>query len=300
MKYYEIDEQIARRAKEMNSYSDYTEGSTTAEYKSLVDNAAALAEKQKQKVSTFYHDKIDGLLDAYARRLAKWYNDNNRNRASCPSILICGSGNFPVNKKAKQNACDDTLMKEWSEIKELLTKIKSVGTGAIDFADPNAHEMLAERVESLQKELDSDKAMNAYYRTHKTMQGFEGISNETAKAIDERIAGDYSWNKKPTPDWELTSVRERLKRAQARLAEYDNLHALQEENAAESATVFEGGYITCNIKENRLQIIFDEKPDEETRQKLKSNGFHWSPRNSAWQRQLTQNAERAAKEILGL
>lgn len=300
MKYYEIDEQIARRAKEMNSFSDYIEGSATAEYKSLVDDAAALAERQKQKVSAFYHDKIDGLLDAYARRLAKWYNDHNRNRASCPSILICGGGNFPVNKKEKQNARERTLYGEWDEIQGLLTRIESIGTGAIDFADPNARQMLAEKVDSLQKELDSDKAMNAYYRKHKTMQGFEGISEETAKAINERIAGDYSWNKKPAPDWELTSVRNRLKSAQARLAEYDNLHAAQEENAAESATAFEGGYITRNIEENRLQIIFDEKPDEETRQKLKSNGFHWSPRNSAWQRQLTSNAERAAKKVLGL
>lgn len=300
MIYYEIDEKTARRAKEANSFRDYKEGSATAEYKADVDAAIALAEKQKQNVSAFYHDKIDGLLDAYARRMAKWTNDFNRNRASCPSILICGGGNFPVKKKEKQNARTDTLMREYDEIQSLLTKIESIGTGAIDFADPNARQMLAERVDSLQKELDIDKAMNAYYRKHKTMQGFEGISDETAKAIDERITNDYSWCKKPAPDFELTSVRERLKRAQARLAEYDSLHAPQEENAAESDIAFEGGYITRNIEENRLQIIFDEKPDEETRQKLKSNGFHWSPRNSAWQRQLTQNAERAAKKILGL
>lgn len=300
MKYYEIDEQTARRAKEAISFNDYKEGSATAGYRAYVDDASALAEQQKQKVSSYYHDKIDGLLDAYARRLAKWFNDDNRNTASCPSIMICGGSNFPVRKKEKQNARTRALMDEWNEIQSLLTRIKSVGTGAIDFADPNAREMLIERVESLQKELDRDKAMNAYYRKHKTMQGFEGISEETAKAIDDRIAGDYSWNKKPAPDWELASVRERLKRAQARLAEYDNLHAAQEENAAESATAFEGGYITRNIEENRLQIIFDKKPDEETRQKLKSNGFHWSPRNSAWQRQLTPNAERAAKEVLGI
>ena len=48
------------------------------------------------------------------------------------------------------------------------------------------------------------------------------------------------------------------------------------------------------------EILFDGKPDEATRSALKQNGFRWSPRNSAWQRQLTDNAERAARRALGL
>ena len=61
------------------------------------------------KVSPFYHDKLDSLLDRYARRLAQWTNDHNRNGASCPSVLVCGAANFPVRKKQKQNAREDSL-----------------------------------------------------------------------------------------------------------------------------------------------------------------------------------------------
>ena len=42
--YYPINEGAARRAKEMNSFSDYKEGSATAEYRAMVDKAAAIAE----------------------------------------------------------------------------------------------------------------------------------------------------------------------------------------------------------------------------------------------------------------
>ena len=35
--YYPINEGAARRAKEMNSFSDYKEGSATAEYRVIVD-----------------------------------------------------------------------------------------------------------------------------------------------------------------------------------------------------------------------------------------------------------------------
>ena len=40
--YYPINEGAARRAKEMNSFSDYKEGSATAEYRAMVDKAAAV------------------------------------------------------------------------------------------------------------------------------------------------------------------------------------------------------------------------------------------------------------------
>ena len=64
--YYPINEGAARRAKEMNSFSDYKEGSATAEYRAMVDKAAAVAEKQKSRVDPMYHEKIDNLLDTYA------------------------------------------------------------------------------------------------------------------------------------------------------------------------------------------------------------------------------------------
>ena len=50
VKYYPINEAAARRAKEMNSYSDYKPGSATAEYRSYVEEAVQLAERQKARV----------------------------------------------------------------------------------------------------------------------------------------------------------------------------------------------------------------------------------------------------------
>lgn len=45
-----------------------------------------------------------------------------------------------------------------------------------------------------------------------------------------------------------------------------------------------------NNEDNRLQLFFDGKPDQPMIERLKSRGFKWSPRNKAWQRQLTPNA----------
>ncbi len=97
--YYPINEGAARRAKEMNSFSDYKEGSATAEYRAMVDKAAAIAEKQKAKVDPMYHEKIDSLLDTYARKLAENMNQGFAIDARVPSVLIAGPANFPVRQR---------------------------------------------------------------------------------------------------------------------------------------------------------------------------------------------------------
>ena len=63
---------------------------------------------------------------------------------------------------------------------------------------------------------------------------------------------------------------------------------------------FEGGTLVWNYQESRLQILFNKIPEESKRRELKSSGFHWSPKNRAWQRQLNPNAVSAAKRILNL
>lgn len=297
-KYYPIDENMARLAHEMMSMRDYPENRATNEYRAAVDKAAALVERCKAATSPYYHGKLDALLDRYARRLAQWTNDYNRNGASCPSVLVSGGSNFPVKKKNRQNAREDSLWREYKEIEAILDKIKNTGSGPVDLADPYAREMLTDQLQRLQKQLEDGKAMNAHYRKHKTMKGFPGMSDDIAARNDAAIANAPAFAQRPMPDFELTSLRGKIKRVQARLEELDKLQARQA--AGEAAEEHDGFQIVRNAEQNRLQIIFDGKPDEDTRQALKQNGFRWSPRNSAWQRQLTDNAERAARRALGL
>ena len=81
---------------------------------------------------------INGLLDAYARKLAANMNKGYEITARVPSIMIAGGSNFPVRKKEKQNAAADKNMQEFTEIQGLLDKIRSTGMGGINADDPNA------------------------------------------------------------------------------------------------------------------------------------------------------------------
>lgn len=55
--------------------------------------------------------------------------------------------------------------------------------------------------------------------------------------------------------------------------------------------------IVRNFGLDRVQIVFGAKPNSETIAALKSAGWNWSPRNSAWQRKLTDAAFRSAQQI---
>ena len=126
VRYYEINEETARNAHYCVHMSDYRPGSATAEYRRAVDKAAALVEAKKPHVSPFYHDKLDALLDRYARRLAQWTNDYNRNQASYPSQFISGAGGYNMRKHEKQMSREGTLWNEYDEIKAMTQKITKI------------------------------------------------------------------------------------------------------------------------------------------------------------------------------
>ena len=69
-------------------------------------------------------------------------------------------------------------------------------------------------------------------------------------------------------------------------------------NKEDTEILFEGGRVIKNYSEDRVQIVFDTKPQPDVISNLKHNGFRWSPRFSAWQRQLTNNAYYAVSRVI--
>lgn len=205
MQYYPIDEALARRAKTMISFSDYVEGSATAEYRRAVDEAARLAEQQKRKVDLIHHDRIDQLLDTYARRLAENINQSNAITARVPSILIAGGSNFPVRKKEKQSWADDAAMAEWRQIQGLLDKIRGTGRGGISADDPEAVRKLKLKLAGLEQDQEKMKAVNAYYRRHKTLEGCHKLSAEEVEKLKASMARNWRADPKPYESYALTN-----------------------------------------------------------------------------------------------
>ena len=290
--YYSINEGAARRAKEMNSFSDYKPGSATAEYRHYVDKAFALAQEQKKRVDPMYHEKIDSLLDTYARKLAANMNHGYEIDARVPSILIAGGSNFPVRQKEKQNAARDSNMQEWQYIQGLLDKIRSTGMGGIRQDDPQAIPKLQKKLAGLEKAQETMKAVNAYYRKHGTLDGCPHLSPENIENLKADMASGWHYEKKPFQSWELSNNNAEIRRVRQRIESLTRANEV-----AYVGWEFDGGHVEANRDQGRLQVFFDGKPEVDARQQLKEHGFRWAPSVGAWQRLLNDNAYRASDRI---
>lgn len=93
--------------------------------------------------------------------------------------------------------------------------------------------------------------------------------------------------------YELTNIGAEIRRIKERIENIKELDQLNFEDIT-----FNGGKIVHNKEQNRIQIIFDSIPDEDTRNFLKHNGFKWSRFQKAWQRLFNKNGIYAANKFL--
>lgn len=133
----------------------------------------------------------------------------------------------------------------------------------------------------------ADYNKSKYYAEKANSYGSHGISADDANAI-AKLAQKYksgvtSAEKRRIIDRVIDIHRNRQAASDtSKQTDYSNL----------------GFQVERNADINRLQLKFDGKPDEKTRSILKSNGFRWSPREGAWQRQLNGNSEYGLKRVV--
>ena len=101
-----------------------------------------------------------------------------------------------------------------------------------------------------------------------------------------------TWDPMPYPRFQLTNNNAEIHRLEKRIDELSKAQTLGFEGWE-----FEGGKAVANTEKSRLQLFFDEKPDESKRTMLKRYGFRWTPTEGAWQRLLNENTIYACDHI---
>lgn len=268
-KYYSLNDSAARAAHNANSMRPYR--SDIDDYRAEVDKACQLADWAAER-NPERAEEARALADRYAQSLAAWYNKGYRIESMCPSVLVSGAANFSVRKKERQNAAREKHMEDCERLKGILAKIRRIGNGAdiIKSSDTNAADNLRAKVERLEANHEAMKRANS----------------EARKRGEEP----------PYPSWALSNNRKNINASKKRLA---SIEAHKERGTTEREAVIKGEQ--CRVIENaelmRLQLVFEGKPCDEAREALKHWGFRWSPKNGAWQRQLTGNARYALMQL---
>lgn len=169
---------------------------------------------------------------------------------------------------------------------------------AISSSDPQAAEKLQSKLKELQNLQEFMKSANKIIRKKLTDEQKVsklkelGISEDTSYKL---LAGD-SCQRVGFADYRLQNNNAEIQRIKKRLAELDR--KAQSELPKEEEYPELSLTLVRDRSLDRLQLVFVDKPSEEVRSLLKSNGFKWSPTNSAWQRLLNENAELAAKYVI--
>lgn len=224
-------------------------------------------------------------------------------RSRCASSAIVGGSGFNVRQAEKRN---DTEHKRLCELVSYQNTMKRYATRRFSKVIPTL-EKNASELEQLKAKLDKAEKRQEFMKEVNVLirkKDLEGLKKHLLTFFNgkEHLA-QHSYNELTTPNYfgrlgyercQLTNNLANIKRMRERVR---IMGANQEkaETIGEKAHVFNGLAVVENFTEDRLQLLFDEKPSEAVRGLLKSNGFRWSPRHNAWQRKLTPNAKWAFK-----
>lgn len=268
-----INEALAKRSKENMSFSDYKEGSATQEYNQVVAEISEKINQAKEEVKddTDKQIKLDYLLNKFKKDYANWINKKNANGASHVSVMISGASNYNMNKHNKYIAREGKLWREYNDIMSIYSKIDKIiySKKIIKSTDNNALEKLREKLQQEQKAHDEMVNYNKQARKEK---------------------------KEVYPTYMLTNSNQRIKNIKDRISQLEKLEELKQTQGNTEIEI-NGIKIIDNLEANRLQMVFPDKPNENIRKILKSNGFRWCGTYGAWQRNRGRLSADKAKSI---
>lgn len=292
--YFPINEKDARQARGMWSFTPYESGSTTREYRAAVDEAYDLADEAASRNENA-GERAYAIAERYSKRMAEYFNRDISINLMCPSVMICGPANFPVKKKNRQIAAFDDNREFFNETQKLLDKIKSISNGSelIKSSDEDCIERLEYKLETLKALQEKMKSANIAIRKKDKEEGNLDLLalGYSPDQIKELRTPDFG-GRIGYPAYMLQNNNQEIHRVEERI---NSLKEIKENGVIEEET--ENYTYREDSEIMRIQFIFEDKPDEETRNILKNNGFKWAPSQGAWQRQLTSNGKHAARRV---
>ena len=226
----------------------------------------------------------------YLQKWREWLAALSR----CYSVLVTGSARFNNRRHEKMNDYERAARQrliDWREkvVKRINRQERLTGWQEV--------ERLQSKLDTLTELQEKMKAANKIVRSKK-MSEEEQIDNLVALGLNEKQAVEIL---KPTERWQSVGfptyqLQNNLAKIKATQAAIERHKAMAE--AEDKEITFNGGRVVVCNSDERIRFYFDDIPSAEVRNLMKRNAFKWSPKNGAWQRQLTANCKYDTKRIL--
>ena len=226
----------------------------------------------------------------YLQKWREWLAALSR----CYSVLVTGPARFNNRRHEKMNDYERAArqrLKDWSEkvVKRINRQERLTGWQEV--------ERLQSKLDTLTELQEKMKAANKIVRSKK-MSEEEQIDNLVALGLNEKQAVEIlkpteRWQSVGFPTYQLQNNLAKIKATQAAIERHKAMAEAEDEEIK-----FNGGRVVVCNSDERMRFYFDEIPSVEVRNLMKRNAFKWSPKNGAWQRQLTANCKFDTKRIL--
>ena len=226
----------------------------------------------------------------YLQKWREWLAALSR----CYSVLVVGPARFNNRRHEKMNDYERAArqrLQDWRDkvVKRINRQERLTGWQEV--------ERLQSKLDTLTELHEKMKAANKIVRSKKMVEA-EQIDELVALGFNEQQAIEIL---KPTERWQ--SVGFQTYQLQNNLAKIKDTQAAIERHKAmaeaeDKEIKFNGGRVVVCNSDERMRFYFDEIPSVEVRNLMKRNAFKWSPKNGAWQRQLTANCKFDTKRIL--
>ena len=163
---------------------------------------------------------------------------------------------------------------------ELRSRAAGVGRGGISSDDPEAVAKLRVKLADMLDRRDQAKLTNRQFRKG-GWDNVEAISEGTRENC-KRTMAQCPWIKKPFPSYYFSNLSGNIRRVRQRIEELEAAETAPEREPIEG----EGFSVFEDRDENRVCVEFPERISREGCQRMRSAGFRWNRRLTAWTRLL--------------
>lgn len=268
----QLDQELIRRCNNQSMYERGTHIQNDAEheYQRFIE-LYGIKELNTKQLEIVNKRKVQ-----FNELITDSYNELLRVNANFVPVNVAGPAKYPVEKMNKvQDKIDKTLYSIEEKIKnfykntddmlknaytkdEIISMYKNGYNEPISSDDPLVKEKLQAKLEFLEEKHKSYLDFNKKARKNNTEQ---------------------------LPPYVLANSNQNIKSVKDRLKQLEKMDNLKMDNY-----YFNNGEVRFDKEDNRVKIFFDEIPDKDVRDELKSHAYKWSPKNQCWQRKLTPDA----------
>lgn len=263
------------------------------------DTIKSHEEQLNEDLLNIPEEEKERYISNYKKYFSAWLSAHSR----CASSAITGGSGFNVRRAEKANASEHNRMMEFSDWRE--RALKAIAKKIED-----------NKPQSVKNSENWDRLRESILSSAATIHGINtGIERGYSKAlfvssIYQKVETYAKHGNVEIVSAAIEEIRKFNETMSVVITERhkffkllemaENVKSAKESNAERenSEIAIPGGKVVQNWKENRLQIIFDNKPDYDTIRELKKWGFKWAPSVAAWQRFNNNNSIFALKQII--